>query len=106
MHTAWCLVAVALSFFALADARVGNHRHNGDLSGSKPVGLPSWNVTYNALQSTIFMPCNYSGYFNASFAASFGVLMMWLRLCDMHRCLGLRLVQREAALGEPATHDM
>ena len=53
--------------------RTGGYRHDGDLSGSQPVGLPTWNVTYNAQQSTIFMPCNYSGYFDPAFAASFGV---------------------------------
>ena len=36
-------------------------------------GLPMWPATYNAQQSTAFMPCNYSGFFNASFAATFGV---------------------------------
>ena len=35
--------------------------------------LPTWEVTYNAAESTIFMPCNYSGIFNATFASNFGV---------------------------------
>jgi hypothetical protein len=54
-------------------ARVGGHRHNGDLARTAPVGLPTWPATYDAQQSTIFMPCNYSGYFNATFAGQFGV---------------------------------
>ena len=58
-----------------AEARVGGHRHNGDLAGVdlSRVGLPTWTPTYNARASTAFMPCNYSGFFNATFAASFGV---------------------------------
>ena len=58
-----------------AAARVGGHRHDGDLAGVdlSRVGLPTWTPTYNARASTAFMPCNYSGFFNATFAASFGV---------------------------------
>jgi hypothetical protein len=58
-----------------AEARVGGHRHNGDLAGVdlSRIGLPTWAPTYNARASTAFMPCNFSGFFNATFAASFGV---------------------------------
>ena len=35
--------------------------------------VPSWEVTYNPAESTIFMPCNYSGLFNSTFAGQFGV---------------------------------
>ena len=62
-----------LLFSHSASARVGDHHHNGDLARTAPVGLPTWPATYDAQQSTIFMPCNYSGYFNATFAGSFGV---------------------------------
>ena len=69
------LLALLLALLAAPPcaARVGGHRHNGDLARTAPVGLPTWPATYNAQQSTIFMPCNYSGYFNATFAGQFGV---------------------------------
>jgi hypothetical protein len=53
--------------------RVGGRRHNGDLVGIPPVGMPHWNSTYNAQLSTIFMPCNNSGYFNSTFVSTFGI---------------------------------
>ena len=37
--------------------RVGGLRHNGHVV-DVPFGKPRWNVTYNAQQSTIFMPCS------------------------------------------------
>ena len=74
LGAAACLTLLFFSAVTGVDARVGGHRHNGDLAKTHPVGLPQWNVTYNALASTIFMPCNYSGYFNATFAATFGIV--------------------------------
>jgi hypothetical protein len=35
--------------------------------------LPSWEPTYEMWRSTIFMPCNYSGVFDAQFAALWGI---------------------------------
>lgn len=74
MSPVFSLASLLLSA-APAAARVGGHRHNGDLAGVdlSRVGLPSWPVSYNARASTAFMPCNSSGFFNASFAAEFGV---------------------------------
>jgi hypothetical protein len=68
----WFYLLSALALGAVS-ARLRDYHHNGDLAKTTPVGLPLWNATYNALQSTIFMPCNFSGYFDAEFAASFGV---------------------------------
>jgi hypothetical protein len=68
------LCVAVLALLAVASARVGNHRHNNDLSGAKITGFPTWNVTYNPQQSTIFMPCNFSGYFDPAFAV---VIASW-----------------------------
>ena len=36
--------------------------------------LPKWNFTYNMSRSTIIMPCNLSGWYNATAAAEFGLV--------------------------------
>ena len=36
--------------------------------------LPSWPATYNMSMSTVFMPCNYSGYFDPAYAARWGLV--------------------------------
>lgn len=37
--------------------------------------VPKWKPTYMMNESTIFMPCNYSGWFDPAFAAKFGELL-------------------------------
>ena len=36
--------------------------------------VPKWEPTYNMSLSTIFMPCNFSGYTDAALAAKFGIV--------------------------------
>jgi len=35
--------------------------------------VPSWPPTYAMNQSTVFMPCSYAGYFDAAYAAKWGL---------------------------------
>jgi hypothetical protein len=89
-----------------ASARVGAHRHNGDLAGVdlRAVGLPTWTPTYNAKASTIFMPCNYSGFFDARFAASFGVSDFDCELVPHGRGRRARAHRRKKAVDARRAH--
>jgi hypothetical protein len=66
---------VSLGLIAIASTTSATKTHNSLLHDTvKDLGLvPTWTVTYSPSQSTIFMPCNYSGFFNATFAGEFGV---------------------------------
>ncbi len=67
--------------------------HNNDLSGVMITGLPAWNVTFNPQRSTIFMPCNSSGFFDPASAATFGIAdFYWPRF--------------QATLGQHLAHDV
>ena len=56
---------------AVAIAVVAGRTMSTGLSG--PGIVPKWNHTYQMNMSTAFMPCNYSGYFDPSFSAKFGL---------------------------------
>jgi hypothetical protein len=43
------------------------------VSSISSVEVPSWPATYEMSRSTIFMPCNYSGYFDPGIAAQWGI---------------------------------
>eukprot|EP01044_Picomonas_judraskeda_P011872 COSAG03_NODE_1657_length_3709_cov_5.853740_4_plen_72_part_00 len=42
--------------------------------------LPPWPATYNLSRSTFLMPCNYSGFFDPSAAAAYGIVCVQCRL--------------------------
>jgi hypothetical protein len=48
---------------------------------------PSWEPTWNITQSTIIMPCNYSGYFDYTIAGRFAVVDYdWSNAKEMCAC--------------------
>ncbi len=36
--------------------------------------VPKWTPTYDMQQSTVIMPCNYSGFFDPQFLSQFGLV--------------------------------
>ena len=46
----------------------------GTRSSSGPTPLPHWKPTYNMSLSTVFMPCNDSGFMDPSFSALWGLV--------------------------------
>ena len=58
-----CITAVTVVVAAVA--------HHA--AAAPPPPLPQWEPTYNMSLSTAFMPCNYSGMFDAALAGRWGL---------------------------------
>ena len=55
-------------------AGVGSCSPGDGNGGGVPCALPQWAPTYNMSQSTIFMPCNNSGFMDARFSSLWGIV--------------------------------